>query len=213
MRIFKMQSVGPKMGRGTQLRMRCPACRQQGTFDQPDEDFSFLATGGPAPHMAGVRVCPGANCRAIVLAVFSLNQAVVSYPAERIDFDDTKIPASISAALTEAITCHAQECHIAAAIMVRKTLEQLCEEKGAQGSNLKQRLKALGSSVLIPPTLVDAMEHLRLLGNDAAHVEAKIFAQIGDAELKAAIALTKEILKAVYQYEDLLAQLAALKTS
>jgi hypothetical protein len=54
---------------------------------------------------------------------------------------------------------------------------------------------------------------LRLLGNDAAHVEAKTYDSVGSEEIEAGIELTKEILKAVYQLNDLLSRLRALKKS
>ena len=52
---------------------------------------------------------------------------------------------------------------------------------------------------------------LRLLGNDAAHVESKTYNDIGKNEVEVGIALAKEVLKAVYQYDSLLGQLNALK--
>ena len=55
------------------------------------------------------------------------------------------------------------------------------------------------------------MDELRLLGNDAAHVEAKTYADVSSEETSAAIELTKEILKAVYQLDDLVKRLQALK--
>ena len=42
-------------------------------------------------------------------------------------------------------------------------------------------------------------------------IEAKTYDSIGESELEIAIELTKEILKAVYQLDDLLAKLRALK--
>lgn len=56
-----------------------------------------------------------------------------------------------------------------------------------------------------------ALDSLRLLGNDAAHVAAKNYNGVGRDEVEAAVDLTKEILKAIYQYNDLLAKLNALK--
>ena len=55
------------------------------------------------------------------------------------------------------------------------------------------------------------MQELRLLGNDAAHIEADTFEKIGKDELEISIEFTKEILKAVYQYESLLEKLRSLK--
>jgi Domain of unknown function (DUF4145) len=97
--------------------------------------------------------------------------------------------------------------------MVRKTLEELCRDRGAKGENLKEKLQDLGSKVVLPKELLDGMDDLRLLGNDAAHIESTVFNEVGRAEVEAGIALAKEVLKAVYQYTALLDQLRTLKQS
>ena len=56
------------------------------------------------------------------------------------------------------------------------------------------------------------MDELRLLGNDAAHIEAKTYGDISEVELGVAIEFTKELLKGIYQYSSLLAKLRNLKT-
>jgi len=76
---------------------------------------------------------------------------------------------------------------------------------------LKVRLAALGGSIVVPQELLDAADELRLFGNDAAHVEAKAYDDIGEDEATIAIELAKELLKAVYQYTTLLGKLKALK--
>jgi Domain of unknown function (DUF4145) len=124
---------------------------------------------------------------------------VRSYPAELIDFDSSNIPAAVTTSFQEALTCHSEECYIACAIMVRRTLEEVCTDKNASGSNLKDRIASLKSRVVLPVELFSAMDELRLLGNDAAHIEAKSYDDVGKDETEVAIALTKEILKAVYQ--------------
>ena len=55
------------------------------------------------------------------------------------------------------------------------------------------------------------MDELRLLGNDAAHIEAKSFAQISKPEIDVAIEFTIELLKALYQYASLLGKMRGLK--
>jgi hypothetical protein len=127
-----------------------------------------------------------------------------SYPPERIDFDTTNIPQRIVNAFEEALTCHAYSCYVAAAMLVRKTLELLCEDRGASGADLRSRIQSLRTKVILPEALFEAIDHLRLLGNDAAHIESKTYSDVGAQEVIAAIVLTKEILKAVYQYEALL---------
>ncbi len=66
-------------------------------------------------------------CQALIFFV-SHNSNLVTFPAERIDFDATNIPANVLAALEEAVTDHANQCFVSAAIMVRKTLEELCRD-------------------------------------------------------------------------------------
>ena len=59
--------------------------------------------------------------------------------------------------------------------------------------------------------LLEALDDLRLLGNDAAHVESQVYNQVGKDEVELALDVTKEVLKSVYQYADLLNRLRALK--
>ncbi|MFZ1459077.1 MAG: DUF4145 domain-containing protein [Candidatus Saccharimonadales bacterium] len=128
-----------------------------------------------------------------------------------IDFNNDSIPEPISQNFEEALLCEANECYIASAIMVRKTLEMICDDRGANGSNLVARIKALRNQVTLPDALFDAMDNLRLLGNDAAHLELKEFDEIGEDELEVAIELTKEILKAIYQLDSIVSKLKTLK--
>jgi len=210
------------------VTLRCPACRQLGTFEaiineviciskrrgtkgSPD---GILAVPLSSTYYLGHRRCPNPACRAHVFVAWdSDNKVLVAYPPERIDFDSTSIPATIVASFEEAITCHANGAYTAAAIMVRRTLEFLCADKNAKGNNLKERIEALANNVILPPGLLRGLDNLRLLGNDAAHVEATAYAQIGKEEVELAIDVTKEVLKSVYQLDDLVARLERLKTS
>jgi hypothetical protein len=147
------------------------------------------------------------------LLFFIRNQGKIiqTFPFLRIDFDRTDIPTKVLAALEEAISCHANRCFMASAIMIRKTLDLLCSDQGATGNNLKEKIAALGNKVLIPKELLDGMDDLRLLGNDAAHIESQVFDEVGEDEVQIGIEFTKEIMKAVYQYSSLLAKLKSLK--
>jgi len=102
---------------------------------------------------------------------------------------------------------------MAAAIMVRKTLEELCNDKSATGRNLKERIKDLGKKIVLPQELLEGLDDLRLLGNDAAHIESQVFNNVGSEEVEIGIEFTKEVLKATYQYSDLLSRLRGLKKS
>ena len=146
-----------------------------------------------------------------LFVIYEGQKISVSYPPETIDFDASSIPTLITSAFGEAISCHANQCFVAAAIMVRKTLEELCRDRGASGANLKERIRALGAKVVLPKELFDGLDDIRLLGNDAAHIESQEFNQIGQEELDVAIEFTKEVLKAVFQYSNLLSKLRSLK--
>jgi len=187
------------------VSLRCPGCRQQGVFEPVG--INDLTSG---QYTFGQRRCPNPSCWTHVFFVRG-PEGVISYPTERLDFDATNIPAAVVAALEEALTCHANQCFTACAMMVRKTLEELCADRGAQGDNLKERIKALGSVVVLPKELLDGVDDLRLLGNDAAHIESREYEKVGREEVEVGIEFAKEVLKAVYQYSTLLNRLRALK--
>jgi hypothetical protein len=154
-------------------------------------------------------------CRAHLFFVWdhAASRVAALYPPELIDFDTTNIPASVSKATGEAIACHSIECYTASAIMVRKTLEELCHDQKAKGGNLKERLRDLGTKIVVPKDLLDGLDDLRLLGNDAAHIESQEFTTVGEEEVEIGIEFAKEVLKATFQYSKLLKKLRALKKS
>jgi hypothetical protein len=125
------------------------------------------------PFLAGHRHCPNPSCRAHIFLIHDDGRVLISYPPETIDFDTSDIPPTITSAFEEAITCHSNHCFVAAAIMVRKTLEELCRDRKAKGGNLKDRIKDLRSQVVLPNDLLDGLDDIRLLGNDAAHIESQ----------------------------------------
>jgi hypothetical protein len=201
--------------------LRCPHCNHKGAFSGiancSDAAWSEVITneaGQPksVSFSAGVRRCPNPECSGMVQVVLRAGSKVIeSYPPEVIDFDSTNLPSAILASLEEAIKAHAAKCFKASALMVRRVLEELCNDKKAVGSDLKKRLASLSGNVVVPKELLDAADELRLLGNDAAHISAKDYDKIGLEESTLAIELAKELLKAVYQYASLVDRLKALK--
>jgi hypothetical protein len=165
----------------------------------------------PSGQILGQRRCPNPSCGAHVFLIHDGTMLVHSYPVERLDFDSTGLPSPVLKAFEEAVTCHAGGCYIAAAIMVRKTLEELCTDRGAIGPNLKERIAALRGKIIVPDDLLAGVDDLRLLGNDAAHVESQVFTAVGKEEVEVGIDFAKELLKAVYQYSKLVDRLKKLK--
>lgn len=201
-------------GPDSEVRLRCPVCRHLATFD-PVTSAEDVMLGGsknyPTATYLGQRVCPNPDCRTHIFFVMRQDQVLASYPPELIDFDTTNIPEKIVSTLAEAIVCHANGCYTAAGMMVRKTLEEMCHERGATGHNLKARLEALSTLVVLQPELIEGMTELRFLGNDAAHVKSQEYDSIGKDEIELAIDITKRVLDALYQTASLLDRLRARK--
>lgn len=194
--------------------MRCPVCLRQGTLDQRGADLYVEPTPGGG-NVSGERTCPNPECRALIYVIYqqSTGDVLASYPAERIDFDASQLPEDVQIPLEEAIDCHSHECYAAAAVMVRRTLECVCADQGAEGETLAKRIESLGSKIVLPKGMIKALHNLRLLGNDAVHVEARVYAEVGKREAEVAITVAKTILQATYQMDSLLGELEDLKTS
>jgi len=158
-----------------------------------------------------MRICPNPGCHGFVLTVSFKEELMGLLPYELLDFDGTKLPANMVETLKEAIACHSVGAYRAAAMMVRRLLEELCQANGAEGANLYKRLEALKSKVTLPQDLFDAMSELKALGNDAAHIDARDYRDIGEDEAADSIELAKEILKACYQLSHLVERLRARK--
>ncbi len=124
--IFKLNSITAIESNNTVVRLRCPACRQRGTFEKTLPHDIQTAKNSIYYTILGQRRCPDPDCHTHIFVAYetSTKRVLVSYPAERIDFDSTDIPSSVISTLEEAITCHASQCYVACAIMIRKTLEE-----------------------------------------------------------------------------------------
>jgi hypothetical protein len=215
--------AGKQYNRGFEpkvINVRCPSCGKVGAFhgvhNVIDSAFFEEQQRGNqvvgVPFIYGLRICPNLECGEPLFVVLGENYVVKTvFPNERLDFEPTGIPSKILATFEEALSCHSVSSFRAAAIMVRRTLEEICADRGAVGDNLKQRVAALGAKIVVPKELLEAADELRLLGNDAAHLEAQIYDDVGREEVEAAIELAKEMLKAVYQLSGLVNRLKALK--
>lgn len=199
----------------------CPGCNREGNLSPIGQDLQ-LQLGANLTQakyiVVGSRMCPNAACGTHLFVAYQSGgpprpegPLICSYPVGRIDFNTDDIPDKVRRTFDEALTCAANECYVGAGMLIRKTLEAVCEDLAATGGSLKARIADLKTRVTLPTALFDAMDHLRLLGNDAAHIEAKDYDEIGKPEVTAGVELTKEIIKATYQHKGLLAKLLGLK--
>ncbi len=205
--IHKIQTI--QVGNAKTFATTCPHCGNDGTFQNfPTQDI-FEPT---FKLWYGSRKCPNPKCNGHIFFIADNGGNLIkTYPSLKINFNSERIPDRIKNTFDEALICHGNNCFIASAIMIRKTLEEICLDKESEGKNLFKRIENLKSKIVIPEELINGMQELRLLGNDAAHIEADTYEKIGKDELEISIEFTKEILKAVYQYESLLEKLRSLK--
>jgi Domain of unknown function (DUF4145) len=196
--------------------LRCPYCHYPGAFPglRGGNDVTWQEQGldgASEQWCVGMRRCPNSDCQSLVFVVLVDGQLRESFPPQIIDFDSSNLPPRLLETLEEAVKCHAAGCYKACALMVRRLLEELCKDKQAEGKDLKDRIAALSSKIVVPQELLSAAHDLRLLGNDAAHVEAKDYDAIGKDEAMLAVELAKLLLNGVYQYSILIDKLKARK--
>lgn len=189
------------------IAVRCPHCRKEVVAQALRQDLEIGSN-----FYSGERRCPDIECQGLIFVIYNKADGfVATYPPTRIDFNPENIPQNIMNTFEQAITCHSTSCFVASAIMVRRTLEEVCADQGAEGNNLKERIEDLESKVTISRNLLNGMNELRLMGNDAAHVEATDYENISEKEAALAIECAKEILKSLYQQEAIVKKLKSLK--
>lgn len=199
------------------ISLRCPHCSHIGAFPLITRWISYTKSikgtskTRVAGVQAGIRKCPNSSCNGIVFTLVHGDRELLSFPPELIDFDSNGLPPKLLETLKEAISCHAAGAYRAAAMMVRRLLEEICDESGAEGKDLHHRLISLKTKITLPEELFEAMGELKALGNDAAHITAKNYTQIGEDESEDSIELAKEILKSRYQLKGLVDRLRARK--
>ena len=190
------------------VAIKCPHCGHLGTFEDVAQDISDRET----KIYFGLKRCPNWECRGHLFFIMKeQGEVLITYPSTSIPFESTSLPQNVLNSFEEAIKCHAGNCFVACAIMIRKTLEELCIDKKAKGRNLFEKLEQLNSTIILPKEFAILMQELRLLGNDAAHIESQTFNIIGKEEVEISIEITKQILKAVYQLGELIQRIEKFK--
>jgi hypothetical protein len=224
-RIFKLQNLSRQLSQtsAAQIKLTCPGCGTFSIFEPPLKDYQDTAffsrvragTASILELIAGMRLCPDNSCLASVFFVQEMtgSKKLTTYPAAGRKFDPSGVPPNVVKALLEAATCFRHELYIPAAIMLRKTLEEICHEQNCTGPNLAERLDRLKDKGLLPPALMDSLHDLRYLGNDAAHIESQTYNNVGGAEVGVGLVAIEKIVETLYQLQAIKQTLDGLKRS
>jgi hypothetical protein len=193
------------------VNLRCPACRKDSVF-LPVPDWNDVYVNGDS-YTLGHRFCGNSDCKAHVFIVTRAGRPIASYPPPGIDFNRERIPESVASAFEEALVCHTNGCFRGASMLVRRSLEEVCTHVGASGATLYDRIEALKTRVVLPEGLLEALHDIRLLGNDAAHVDARSYDLVGEAESAAGIEVVRLVLGNLFQTDAVVERLRGLKRS
>lgn len=204
---MKIVVQGAKRGTAGYVVGSCPHCGHDVTFRNTSVEDIHV----PPNFWLGQRICPNPNCQGHVFFITENKILIRLYPPSKIKFESKNIPIPVKESIEEAIDCHSHRNFRAAAVMIRRAVDHICKDKNAKGKDLNERIEDLKEKVTLPIDFFKGMHNLRMLGNDAAHTEAKVFDEIGENEVEAGIEFSKKIAEAVYQYGDLLKKLEDLK--
>ena len=94
------------------------------------------------------------------------------YPQSTIDY--TGVPSNIKTAFEAALKVKNIDTAICS-LALRRVLEAICKDKGAQGKSLEQMIRDMIDKKILPEMFDDACWIIRQLGNEAAHAEKKNF--------------------------------------
>lgn len=198
----------------------CPGCGTKVKFLPIDDCYDVIYQ---KPNnwqvIFGQRICPDSNCRAHIffdLETNIYNNSYINIYPTTVNLNNItieKLPVEIQNSFKEALICYENGCYIASAILIRKTLESICNLNRSSGKNLHERIQNLKNKITISEPLYDAMFELKYLGNDAAHIESQHFEKINKEELEIGLTILIEILRALYEHKDLLESFKKLKTT
>ena len=157
----------------------CPHCGNRSpqsiVLEHSNQETFYNEDGSEMPHGEGP------DCQAIVCVCETCN-ALLLY--DGISYEETGTwpnlvyprDLNISAAAPETIRAIYREAAVvkrnapnAFAMLIRKGLEAICDDRGSPQGNLTVRLKHLAERGEMPPVLAEVTDVLRVVGNTAAH--------------------------------------------
>lgn len=120
----------------------------------------------------------------------------ILYPQKETGKDDwiDWLPSGVERAYRSALKVQTVDAE-AFAIMVGRTLEEICDSEKATGNRLVDKIKSLANSGRIPQVLADMFTQLRLLRNLAAHADTS-----GYTVTERDVPIIREFLDAILEY-------------
>ncbi|QDQ82313.1 DUF4145 domain-containing protein [Paraburkholderia megapolitana] len=193
------------------LTAACDQCNRQTRHKVLAQTHVHWEYGdGEADNWIDYQIIQCRGCLSISFCEESLCSADVMYgeenpPVERRLFPNRivgrsvmegaqQLPENVYGIYEEAHNALCAELLVMAGFGVRAIVEAVCKDKGITGRNLKIKIDGLAEAGLITSSGATILQHLRLMGNAAAH-EMKLHAQF---QLSAAFDVIEYLLQGVY---------------
>lgn len=157
----------------------CPHCGnkspQRIVFEHTYRDVWYDQQGAPIPEIDSFEsetiVCVCETCDQVLLydgVAFAESGRWPELRYPRNSYLPDVVPGSVRMIYQEASIVK-QNSPSSFALLIRKALEAICEDRKTPEGTLAARLKYLANKGEIPPVLADVTEVLRTVGNTAAH--------------------------------------------
>lgn len=218
------------------VRAQCPFCRDKVSFEingtGRDLTYSTEVPGCReyAVHTYGYRICPNSKCRENVFFEYyqsfqatpqrtgyrvveeklvNLYPSAFNLPAE---VTLEKIPETIRWPFKEAMECFTAGSFTSCAIMIRKTIEEICLLEGITVGRLFDKVKMLQHKISLPHLLLESMQQLRFFNSETNYLDFKDYNNIGRTEARQALLIATQIIINTYQFKDMHEGLQKLKS-
>lgn len=204
---------------GSTPTLRCGHCGNRAPFAIKARDSHVSSHGDErkgttwdAGKIYEIFQCP--SCNGVQFGSYSYHEHfedegveyVILYPIDR------SIPAGLPEPVSKAFDAAQRVKNIEAnafGVLLRRVMEIVCKDRGAQGRSLSEQLNDLSNRGEIPAKLVDVANGVRHLGNVGAHAGV---GELTAEEVSILDDLTRAVLEYVYS-APLLAQRAAERLS
>lgn len=143
-------------------------------FDNKEEYFVFQCAGCEAISFRKALIYkrePISN-----IGILGLSEFAQLYPikiSSRQKLEHTSIPQKVAQIYEETHIALSNNLLVLAGIGIRTLIEAICDEKGAIGRNLKEKIDNLADNGFLTKKNAENLQKLRIIGNEAAHKVSK----------------------------------------
>jgi hypothetical protein len=179
---------------------RCPYCekiaiaRIMGRLSEPDEDVPvatrelfLLECSECGKGSLFSQYCYEGEAVTFLAPVWPLRRQALS----------NLVPEELRREHQQAVACLEARAHTAVVVMVRRTLEGMCQLNGAKKKILAQGLKELHEMGKIDDRLLEWANELRVIGNEGAHFTGR---QVSREDAEDALDLAEAMLEYIYVF-------------